>query len=176
MFGGNPGGKQGKEDRIRLGDFWRLHLLRPNRREVMRQCQVQNERPFAVSNIYLKWLVFRVCLCHWKFNLRFVNVFNIWDIVTCSLVPGMQEHVVLIHEHMMSKTPTLLTLMILMTSQWFQVYIRKARFSELAQDDPMTALTYLHSDLAVVINHQDSKEEKEVTKILSRESQTWFLS
>ena len=88
----------------------------------------------------------------------------------------MQEHVVLIHEHMMSKTPTLLTLMILMTSQWFQVYIRKARFSELAQDDPMTALTYLHSDLAVVINHQDSKEEKEVTKILSRESQTWFLS
>ena len=40
MFGGNPGGKQGKEDRVRLGDFWRLHLLRPNRREVLRQCEV----------------------------------------------------------------------------------------------------------------------------------------
>eukprot|EP00095_Tigriopus_kingsejongensis_P008585 maker-scaffold446_size168061-snap-gene-0.25 protein:Tk08585 transcript:maker-scaffold446_size168061-snap-gene-0.25-mRNA-1 annotation:"muskelin isoform x1" len=40
MFGGNPGGKQGKEDKMRLGDFWRLALLRPSRQDVLRQCQL----------------------------------------------------------------------------------------------------------------------------------------
>ena len=44
-----------------------------------------------------------------------------------------------------------------------QVYIRKAKFCELARDDPMNALTFLHSDLSSVINHEDSKEEKEVS-------------
>ena len=39
MFGGNPGGKQGKEDRLRLGDFWKLELQRPNRDEVLRKCR-----------------------------------------------------------------------------------------------------------------------------------------
>jgi len=38
MFGGNPGGKQGKEDKLRLGDFWRLHLLRPDQKEIFRRC------------------------------------------------------------------------------------------------------------------------------------------
>jgi hypothetical protein len=40
MFGGNPGGKQGKEDKLRLGDFWQLYLFRPSRSEVFRQCQI----------------------------------------------------------------------------------------------------------------------------------------
>ena len=31
MFGGNPGGKEGKEGRVRLGDFWRLVLVRLGR-------------------------------------------------------------------------------------------------------------------------------------------------
>ena len=38
MFGGNPGGRQGKEDKLRLGDFWQLHLFRPNRKEIFRRC------------------------------------------------------------------------------------------------------------------------------------------
>ena len=42
MFGGNPGGKrkteEGKEDEIRLGDFWQLHLVRPDRKEIFRRC------------------------------------------------------------------------------------------------------------------------------------------
>jgi len=28
MFGGNPGGREGKDGRLRLGDFWSLHLVR----------------------------------------------------------------------------------------------------------------------------------------------------
>lgn len=44
MFGGNPGGKEGKEDRLRLGDFWKLELLRPSREDVRRQCLVQVRR------------------------------------------------------------------------------------------------------------------------------------
>jgi hypothetical protein len=40
MLGGNPGGKQGKEDKLRLGDFWRLHLQRPDRAEVLRRCRI----------------------------------------------------------------------------------------------------------------------------------------
>lgn len=87
MFGGNPGGKQGKEDRVRLGDFWRLNLLRPNRREVLRKCQV---------------------------------------------------------------------------------YIRKSRFCELAQDDPMSALNYLHTELASVIKHDDANEEKKYQRLASQ--------
>ncbi len=51
MFGGNPGGKQGKEDRVRLGDFWRLHLLRPNRREVLRQCEVRDRQFVSVCSV-----------------------------------------------------------------------------------------------------------------------------
>jgi hypothetical protein len=43
------------------------------------------------------------------------------------------------------------------------VYVRKARFCELAQDDPMAAVAFLHTDLASVINHADEKEEKEVS-------------
>lgn len=38
MFGGNPGGRQGKEDKLRLGDFWQLHLFRPGRKEIFRRC------------------------------------------------------------------------------------------------------------------------------------------
>ena len=38
MFGGNPGGKLGKEERLRLGDFWKLELLRPSREDVRRLC------------------------------------------------------------------------------------------------------------------------------------------
>ena len=38
MFGGNPGGRQGKEDRLRLGDFWKLHLYRPDHKEILRRC------------------------------------------------------------------------------------------------------------------------------------------
>ncbi len=40
MFGGNPGGKQGKEDRLRLGDFWKLELERPRRSDVLRRCRL----------------------------------------------------------------------------------------------------------------------------------------
>merc|ERR1712241_1155978 len=40
MFGGNPGGKQGKEDKLRLGDFWKLQLQRPGREEVLRRCKI----------------------------------------------------------------------------------------------------------------------------------------
>ena len=38
MFGGNPGGRQGKEDKLRLGDFWQLLLFRPDRKEIYRRC------------------------------------------------------------------------------------------------------------------------------------------
>ena len=31
---------QGKEDKLRLGDFWQLRLFRPTRAEVLRQCRV----------------------------------------------------------------------------------------------------------------------------------------
>ena len=33
-------GKQGKEDKLRLGDFWRLQLLRPSRNDVLRRCRI----------------------------------------------------------------------------------------------------------------------------------------
>jgi len=36
MFGGNPGGREGKDGRLRLGDFWRLDLVRPEAREFHR--------------------------------------------------------------------------------------------------------------------------------------------
>ena len=36
MFGGNPGGREGKDSRLRLGDFWKLQLVRPSRPEVGR--------------------------------------------------------------------------------------------------------------------------------------------
>jgi len=36
LFGGNPGGKEGKEGKIRLGDFWRLQLVRPAVRDLER--------------------------------------------------------------------------------------------------------------------------------------------
>lgn len=40
MFGGNPGGRQGKDENVRLGDFWKLTLERPSREEVLRQCRL----------------------------------------------------------------------------------------------------------------------------------------
>jgi len=40
MFGGNPGGKKGKEGRQRLGDFWRLVLRRPSGLELERKCRL----------------------------------------------------------------------------------------------------------------------------------------
>ena len=33
-------GKQGKEDKLRLGDFWRLQLIRPSRKDVLRRCKL----------------------------------------------------------------------------------------------------------------------------------------
>lgn len=44
MFGGNPGGKQGKEHKLRLGDFWSLSLLRPTRDQIQRRCQLAIRR------------------------------------------------------------------------------------------------------------------------------------
>eukprot|EP00094_Tigriopus_californicus_P011783 TCALIF_11381-PA protein Name:"Similar to Mkln1 Muskelin (Rattus norvegicus)" AED:0.13 eAED:0.17 QI:0/0/0/0.75/0.72/0.66/12/0/820 len=44
MFGGNPGGKQGKEHKLRLGDFWSLSLLRPTRDQIQRVCQLAIRR------------------------------------------------------------------------------------------------------------------------------------
>ena len=81
MFGGNPGGKQGKEDKLRLGDFWKLQLQRPGREEVLRRCKI---------------------------------------------------------------------------------LIRQSKFSELAAQDQMLALKYLHTSLSSVVDHQNSKEEREV--------------
>lgn len=81
MFGGNPGGKQGKEDKLRLGDFWRLQLLRPNRKEVLRRCRI---------------------------------------------------------------------------------LIRQCKFSELASQDSMHALRYLHTSLSSIVDHHNSQEEREV--------------
>ena len=39
MFGGNPGGKEGKKGRVRLGDFWRLVLVRPSEAALERRCR-----------------------------------------------------------------------------------------------------------------------------------------
>ncbi len=36
MFGGNPGGKEAKDSRLRLGDFWKLQFIRPSRKEVIK--------------------------------------------------------------------------------------------------------------------------------------------
>jgi len=36
MFGGNPGGREGKDGRLRLGDFWSLHLVRLEREDFER--------------------------------------------------------------------------------------------------------------------------------------------
>ena len=36
MFGGNPGGREGKDGRLRLGDFWSLHLVRLEKKEFER--------------------------------------------------------------------------------------------------------------------------------------------
>ena len=80
MFGGNPGGKQGKEDKLRLGDFWKLQLQRPGREEVLRRCKI---------------------------------------------------------------------------------LIRQSKFSEVAAQDQMLALKYLHTSLSSVVDHQNSKEERE---------------
>jgi hypothetical protein len=40
MFGGNPGGREGKEGRQRLGDFWSLVLKRPSKLELERKCRL----------------------------------------------------------------------------------------------------------------------------------------
>jgi len=34
IFGGNPGGKEGRDAKVRLGDFWKMKLKRPTRQEV----------------------------------------------------------------------------------------------------------------------------------------------
>ena len=44
MFGGNPGGKEGKDSKVRLGDFWQLCLYRPSRAQVLRRCVVAVRR------------------------------------------------------------------------------------------------------------------------------------
>lgn len=36
MFGGNPGGREGKDGRLRLGDFWSLQLVRPKKSDFER--------------------------------------------------------------------------------------------------------------------------------------------
>jgi len=40
IFGGNPGGKEGADERQRLGDFWKLQLLRPNIQDFQRQMRL----------------------------------------------------------------------------------------------------------------------------------------
>lgn len=40
--------------------------------------------------------------------------------------------------------------------------IRKHRFHEIAQANPMTALQYLQNELAEVVDHTDSEETREV--------------
>jgi len=86
MFGGNPGGKQGKEDKLRLGDFWKLHLKRPGRDEVLRKCKI---------------------------------------------------------------------------------LIRQSKFSELAAQDSMVALRYLHTSLSSVVDHNNAQEEREYQLLTS---------
>jgi len=39
MFGVNPGGKEGKDGRLRLGDFWKLVLQRPQNSDLERFCR-----------------------------------------------------------------------------------------------------------------------------------------
>ncbi len=52
IFGGNPGGRTAKEARTRLGDFWRLDLVRPDREEV-----------FNLFNVFVKmWETACFCL------------------------------------------------------------------------------------------------------------------
>jgi len=52
VFGGNPGGKDGKDAKVRLGDFWSLKLERPTRKEVREK------------SIPLKWRqLFPLCVC-----------------------------------------------------------------------------------------------------------------
>jgi len=86
MFGGNPGGKQGKEDKLRLGDFWRLQLIRPSRKDVLRRCKLM---------------------------------------------------------------------------------IRQCNFSELASNNQMQALKYLHTSLASIVDHKNPKEEREYQLLTS---------
>ena len=90
MFGGNPGGKQGKEDKLRLGDFWKLQLQRPSREEVLRRCKI---------------------------------------------------------------------------------LIRQSKFSELAAQDSMLALNYLHTSLSSVVDHRNAQEEREVNTVDARFSE-----
>lgn len=40
MFGGNPGGKEGKDGKVRLGDFWQLSLVRPRKSDFDRQVRL----------------------------------------------------------------------------------------------------------------------------------------
>jgi len=41
LYGGNPGGKEGKEGKVRLGDFWRLRLVRPAVCDLERSCRLR---------------------------------------------------------------------------------------------------------------------------------------
>ena len=40
IFGGNPGGREGADERLRLGDFWKLQLLRPDIQQFQRQLRL----------------------------------------------------------------------------------------------------------------------------------------
>ncbi|XP_071748864.1 muskelin isoform X2 [Lepeophtheirus salmonis] len=88
MFGGNPGGREGNEDKIRFGDFWSLYFVRPSKKEVLRICQLM---------------------------------------------------------------------------------IRKVQFLEMALDkcDPLTAMSYLQTQLSAVVDHDNSKEEHEFQLLAS---------
>jgi len=52
MFGGNPGGKEGKDGRLRLGDFWKLVLQRPQNSDLERFCRfmIRKARFFEVKS------------------------------------------------------------------------------------------------------------------------------
>eukprot|EP00096_Caligus_rogercresseyi_P009359 TRINITY_DN3164_c0_g1_i1.p1 TRINITY_DN3164_c0_g1~~TRINITY_DN3164_c0_g1_i1.p1 ORF type:complete len:384 (-),score=84.31 TRINITY_DN3164_c0_g1_i1:218-1369(-) len=44
MFGGNPGGREGNEEKIRFGDFWSLFFVRPSPGEVLRMARLMIRR------------------------------------------------------------------------------------------------------------------------------------
>ena len=45
-----------------------------------------------------------------------------------------------------------------------RILIRQCKFSELATNDSMQALRYLHTSLASIVNHSNPQEEREVRK------------
>ena len=55
MFGGNPGGKEGKDGRLRLGDFWKLVLLRPQNSDLERFCRFIVRKARYESSYNFQW-------------------------------------------------------------------------------------------------------------------------